>query len=159
MVAILGESYFGSFFLRELRAPQVIPTRITTTRTMASEIMPVISVKYLRGGMEMEVGVGVGIKVGVEVAASVGDGWREAVGAANVDSRVEKLTVTVRVGARATLESWLFFWVEFSRMTAAWTEVKERRVPTRKVEVIRMNSRIMSALGKRGKFIGDPSIS
>jgi hypothetical protein len=125
--------------------------------------MPVISVKYFRGGMGMRVGVGVGvgvgIKVGVEEAALVGDGWREAVGAANVGSRVEKLTVTVRVGARATLESWLFFWVESSKMGAAWAEAKKRRVPTRKVDAIRMNSRVMSALGKRGGFIGDPSIS
>ena len=98
----------------------------------------------------MEVGVGVGIKVGVEVAALVGDGWREAVGAAKVGSGVEKLTVTVRVGARTTLEFWLLFWVEASKMAAAWAEAKERRVPTRKVEAIRMNNRVMSASGKAG---------
>jgi hypothetical protein len=126
---------------------------------MPSETIPVISVIYIGSGMRVEDGVKVGVGVGTNVATSVGGGRSEAVGAVSVGFRVGKLTIVVRVGARASPECRLFIGVASSKMAAAWAEAKERRVPARKVAAIRVNSRITSVLGRRGWFIVDQSIS
>jgi hypothetical protein len=121
--------------------------------------MPVISVEDSCGGMGADVGVRVGAGVVMEVETPVAGGRSEAVGAVSVGFRVGKLTIVVRVGARASPECRLFIGVASSKIAAAWAAAKERRVPARKVAAIRVNSRITSVLGRRGWFIVDQSIS
>jgi len=147
VVTLKKDYYFGSFFIRELRPPQTMPTSITTASRRPRAMMPVVSADPGLG-IGVGVGVSVGAGVGIKVASSVGGGRREVGDGVGVGRREGRSAIEVEFRVNLSSDGGLAFWAISSKTSAACAREKVREVPMKKVTATTKNNRMISQRGR-----------